>query len=43
MLQSVEAGSGLALGGAGSGRHLGVGPISGDLRWGSHDYELARG
>src|ERR1035441_9950036 len=31
VFEGVEAGGGLALGGAGSGRHLGVGPISGDL------------
>jgi hypothetical protein len=27
----------------GSGRRLGVGAIRGDLRWGCHDYDLARG
>ena len=43
VFKGVEAGSGLALGGAGSGRFLGVGAICGDLSWSSHDYDLARG
>ena len=43
VFQGVEAGGGLALGGAGSGRFLRVGAICGDLSWSSHDYELARG
>src|ERR1035438_6948336 len=43
VFQGVEAGGGLALGGAGSGRFLRVGAICGDLSRGGHDYDLARG
>src|ERR1039457_2132715 len=43
VFKGVEAGSGLALDGARSGRFLRVGAICGDLSWSSHDYEVARG
>jgi hypothetical protein len=43
MFEGVEAGSGLALGGAGSGRLLRVGAIGGDLCRGCHAYDLTRG
>ena len=42
VLQGVEAGGGLALGGAGSGRVLGVGAVGGDLGWACHDSDVAR-
>ena len=41
VLQGVEAGGGLALGGAGSGGLLRVGAIGGDLCGGCHDSDLA--
>src|SRR5204863_4071068 len=41
MLQSVEAGGGLALGGAGSGGHLRVGAIGCGLCWSSHSSAIA--
>ena len=37
VLQGVEAGGGLALGGAGSGGEERVGAVSCDLCWGCHD------
>ena len=42
VLQGVEAGGGLALDGAGSGRLLRIGAIGGDLCGGCHDSDLAR-
>ena len=42
VFESVEAGGGLALGGAGSGGLLRVGAICVNLSWGCHDYDLAR-
>ena len=42
VFQGIEAGGGLALGGAGSGRLQRVGAICVDLGWGCHDYDLAR-
>ena len=41
VFESVEAGSGLALGGAGSGRFERVGAIGGDLSWGCHISAIA--
>ena len=43
VFQGIEAGSGLALDGAGSGGLQRVGAIGGDLGWCCHDYDLARG
>jgi hypothetical protein len=42
VFQGIEAGGGLALGGAGSGGLLRVGAIGVELCGGCHDYDLAR-
>jgi len=41
VFQGIEAGGGLALGGAGSGRLQRVGAICVNLCWACHDYDLA--